>query len=56
MAVFSLAAVFAAHACGQLDVLVIWVTEYVNESREHNKDPNYSGIGVIVEHHLRVLR
>ncbi|XP_076675878.1 odorant receptor 4-like [Andrena cerasifolii] len=55
VAIFSLAAVFTAHACGQLDVLMTWVTEYVNETGRENKD-SYSGeIRVVVEHHLRVL-
>ncbi|XP_076675730.1 LOW QUALITY PROTEIN: uncharacterized protein LOC143372939 [Andrena cerasifolii] len=56
VAAFSLAAVFAAHACGQLNILMIWVTEYVNESREHNKGANINEVGVVVEHHLRILR
>lgn len=55
VAAFSLAAVFAAHACGQLDVLTNWITEFVNESRDR-RDPCLNKIGVIVEHHLRVLR
>ncbi|XP_076675869.1 odorant receptor 4-like isoform X2 [Andrena cerasifolii] len=51
---FSLAAVFGAHACGQLDVLMTWITEFVNESGQ--KDKVYlNKIGTIVEHHLRVF-
>ena len=56
VAAFSLGAVFAAHACGQLDVLTTWVTEYVNESEERDKGAYFKEIGVVVEHHLRVLR
>ncbi|KOC59817.1 Odorant receptor 2a [Habropoda laboriosa] len=52
---FSLAAVFAAHAYGQLSVLMIWITEFVNHSRDQNKNVYFSEIGVVVEHHLRVL-
>ncbi|XP_015431116.1 PREDICTED: odorant receptor 82a-like [Dufourea novaeangliae] len=52
---FSLAAVFAAHACGQLDVLMIWITEFVNDSRRQRKNACLNKIGVLVEHHLRVL-
>ncbi|XP_076676298.1 uncharacterized protein LOC143373193 [Andrena cerasifolii] len=56
VAAFGLAAVFAAHACGQLNILVAWVTEYVNASERHNKGAYFSEVGVVVEHHLRVLR
>ncbi|XP_076176276.1 uncharacterized protein LOC143151233 [Ptiloglossa arizonensis] len=52
---FSLAAVLAAHACGQLNVLKTWITEFVNESDGHDKHVYFNEIGVIVEHHLRVL-
>ena len=56
VAAFGLAAVFATHACGQLNVLATWVTEYVNESGKHNKGAYFSEVGVVVEQHLRVLR
>ncbi|XP_043517209.1 odorant receptor 82a-like [Frieseomelitta varia] len=50
--IFSLAAVLAAHACGQLNVVMAWITEFVNESR---KTGGFKGLGVIVERHLRTL-
>ncbi|XP_015431127.1 PREDICTED: LOW QUALITY PROTEIN: uncharacterized protein LOC107187519 [Dufourea novaeangliae] len=53
--IFSLAAVFTAHACGQLNVLMAWITELVNESRGRNARIYLNEIGVVVEHHLRVL-
>ncbi|XP_003484578.1 odorant receptor 82a-like [Bombus impatiens] len=49
---FSLAAVLAAHACGQLNVVMVWITEFVNEPKKTD-GPN--SIGVIVERHLRTL-
>ncbi|XP_071862754.1 odorant receptor 67c-like [Bombus fervidus] len=49
---FSLAAVLAAHACGQLNVVMVWITEFVNEPK---KTDGSKGIGVIVERHLRTL-
>ncbi|XP_076675877.1 uncharacterized protein LOC143373009 [Andrena cerasifolii] len=55
VAAYSLAAVFAAHACGQMDVFMTWVTEYVNESGRHSNGAYCSEIRVVVEHHLRVL-
>ncbi|XP_076675876.1 uncharacterized protein LOC143373008 isoform X2 [Andrena cerasifolii] len=55
VAAFSLAAVFAAHAGGQLSVLVTMVTEYGNESGKYSKGVRINEIGEIVEHHLRVL-
>ncbi|CAK9819224.1 hypothetical protein ANTPLA_LOCUS10128 [Anthophora plagiata] len=53
--IFSLAAVLAAHACGQLDVLMIWIEDFVKEARNRGKDAPFNEIAVIVEHHLRVL-
>ena len=53
---FSLAAVFAAHACGQLDVLMTRITEFVNESEPQANKLYLYEIGTIVEHHLRILR
>ncbi|XP_003393907.1 odorant receptor 4-like [Bombus terrestris] len=50
--IFSLAAVLAAHACGQLNVVMVWITEFVNEPKKANGP---KGIGVIVERHLRTL-
>ncbi|XP_017795937.1 PREDICTED: odorant receptor 4-like [Habropoda laboriosa] len=52
---FGMTAVFAGHACGQLNVLMSWITEFVNQSRDENKNLYFTEIGVIVEHHLRVL-
>lgn len=52
----SIAAVFAAHACGQLNVVTTWINEYVNQSNDRKKDLGFNGIGKVVEHHLRVLR
>ncbi|XP_043596588.1 odorant receptor 4-like [Bombus pyrosoma] len=49
---FSLAAVLAAHACGQLNVVMVWITEFVNEPK---KTDGPKSIGVIVERHLRTL-
>ncbi|XP_017759752.1 PREDICTED: odorant receptor 4-like [Eufriesea mexicana] len=52
----SIAAVFAAHACGQLNVVMIWINEFVNQSKVDNKNVGFNKIGDIVQHHLRVLR
>ncbi|CAK9804320.1 Odorant receptor 13a [Anthophora quadrimaculata] len=52
---FGMTAVFAAHACGQLNVVMTWITEFVNQSRDPNKNLYFTEIGVIVKHHLRVL-
>ncbi|XP_029054353.2 odorant receptor 13a-like [Osmia bicornis bicornis] len=52
---FSLAVVFAAHAYGQLNVLMMWITELVNQSRGHKKDIYFNYIAVVVEKHLRIL-
>lgn len=54
--IFSLAAVLAAHACGQLDVITIWITEFVNEAKQQKKIGGFKEIGVIVERHLRTLK
>ena len=55
--VFSLATVFASHALGQLNIMVAWVNEFVNQrSRHQNNNGGVNNIGAIVEHHLRVLR
>ncbi|CAK9804326.1 hypothetical protein ANTQUA_LOCUS4044 [Anthophora quadrimaculata] len=53
--IFSLAAVLAAHACGQLDVLMVWIDDFVKEARNGGKDALFREIAIIVEHHLRVL-
>lgn len=51
----SLAAVFAIHANGQLNVLYTWLNELV-EDHEKENDTAKRKLGVIVEHHLRILR
>lgn len=56
VAAFSLATNFASHTLGQLNLMSKWVNEYVNESRRQDKDARVHEIGVIVEHHLRILR
>ncbi|XP_014475010.1 PREDICTED: odorant receptor Or2-like [Dinoponera quadriceps] len=51
--VCSLAAVFAMHACGQLNVLYVWLNEL---TENHNEgDLAEMKLTVLVEHHLRVL-
>ncbi|XP_003700842.2 uncharacterized protein LOC100876750 [Megachile rotundata] len=52
---FSLAIVFAAHAHGQLDVLNMWITEFVDQSRNSSKKVRWNGIGVFVNNHTNVL-
>ncbi|XP_068971429.1 odorant receptor 4-like [Bombus flavifrons] len=52
--IFSLAAVLAAHACGQLNVIMLWITEFV-EARGEKKPDGSIQIGTIVERHLRTL-
>ncbi|CAL7936655.1 unnamed protein product [Xylocopa violacea] len=52
---FSLAAVLAAHACGQLGVLMVRITDFVDASREQKKPKAFREIGLIVEHHLKTL-
>lgn len=53
--VCSLAAVFAIHACGQLNVLYAWLHKLVEE-QEKSKQTTKRKLAAIVEHHLRVLR
>lgn len=48
----SLAAVFAMHACGQLNVLTRWLDQLNNQKQEAVQHR----LAIIVEHHLRVLR
>lgn len=50
--VCSLAAVFAMHACGQLNVLYVWLKELSEDTKE---DAEHK-LAAIVEHHLRALR
>ncbi|XP_014475015.1 PREDICTED: odorant receptor 82a-like [Dinoponera quadriceps] len=51
--VCSLAAVFAMHACGQLNVLYEWLNELTEKHDEG--DLAEKKLTVVVEHHLRVL-
>ncbi|XP_003700923.2 odorant receptor 13a-like [Megachile rotundata] len=52
---FSLAIVFAAHAYGQLNVLIAWIRELVNKWRDCDRNIYLKEIGVVVENHLRAL-
>ncbi|XP_043803257.1 odorant receptor 4-like isoform X2 [Apis laboriosa] len=51
----SIAAVFAAHACGQINLLMAWIRQFVNHSNVHNKNVGLDKISKIVRHHLRIL-
>ncbi|XP_014475013.1 PREDICTED: odorant receptor 4-like [Dinoponera quadriceps] len=51
--VCSLAAVFAMHSCGQLNVLYVWLNELTENHDEENLAEKK--LTVVVEHHLRVL-
>ncbi|KAL6426546.1 hypothetical protein ACFW04_009160 [Cataglyphis niger] len=52
----SMAAVFAMHACGQLNVLYTWLHELVGSQKERNHITNNERkFAIIVKHHLRVL-
>lgn len=53
VAVCSLAAVFAMHACGQLNVLYMWLNELEQREKTNLAEQR---LAAIVEHHLRVLR
>ncbi|XP_018364326.1 PREDICTED: odorant receptor 22c-like [Trachymyrmex cornetzi] len=48
----SLAAVFAKHACGQLNVLYAWLHELVENQKRNDTNQK---LAAIVEHHLRTL-
>nr|XP_012230116.1 PREDICTED: odorant receptor 46a, isoform A-like [Linepithema humile] len=50
----SLAAVFAMHACGQLNILVMKLDELV-DGTENKRETTHQKLVIIVEHHLRVL-
>ncbi|XP_076376051.1 uncharacterized protein LOC143259088 isoform X2 [Megalopta genalis] len=52
---FSLAAALAAHACGQLNILMSRITEMVNGSRDRDAKILPNETGVVVESHLRIL-
>jgi len=49
----SLAAVFAMHACGQLNILMRWLDQLDDRKQQ---DMVHHQLAIIVEHHLRVLR
>lgn len=51
----SIGAVFTAHACGQLTIITRWIREYINRSKDNNKNVVINEIGDIVEYHLRIL-
>lgn len=51
----SLAAVFAMHACGQMNILMIKLDGLVDE-REDKIKTTHQKLAAIVEHHLRTLR
>lgn len=51
----SLAAVFATHACGQLNVLHTWLHELVENQKEGDHTTEQK-LAAIVKHHLRVLK
>lgn len=53
---FSLATIFTTHACSQLNVLMMWITEFVDRSAEHDKCADLKGINDIVEKHLTIYR
>ncbi|XP_068972156.1 odorant receptor 4-like [Bombus flavifrons] len=55
IAFYTLASVLAAHACGQLGVLTIWINDYVNEAGNRKQDASFRKIETIVKHHLRIL-
>ena len=49
----SLAAVFAMHACGQLNILMRWLNKLNDRKQQETVQQQ---MAIIVEHHLRVLR
>ncbi|XP_032669705.1 uncharacterized protein LOC116843424 [Odontomachus brunneus] len=52
----SLAAVFAMHACGQLDILTLRLNNLVEDQDAKKNDWANKKMADIVDHHLRVLR
>ena len=52
----SIGAVFAAHARGQLTILMTWINEFVNRPKDRKDNNGFNDIGEIVEYHLKVLR
>ncbi|XP_043517142.1 odorant receptor 4-like [Frieseomelitta varia] len=51
----SIGAVFAAHARGQLTILMTWIKEFVNRPKDEKNNLEFNKIGEIVEYHLKVL-
>nr|XP_012135245.1 PREDICTED: odorant receptor 4-like [Megachile rotundata] len=52
---FSFAAVSAAHAYGQLNVLTDWIKELLNRTGKFDRKIDSNKIGIIVNNHLRIL-
>ncbi|XP_076276566.1 uncharacterized protein LOC143207236 [Lasioglossum baleicum] len=52
---FSLAVALAAHACGQLNILMSRIIETVNGERDRDAKILLNETGVVVENHLRIL-
>ncbi|XP_018344141.1 PREDICTED: uncharacterized protein LOC108749717 isoform X2 [Trachymyrmex septentrionalis] len=52
----SLAAVFAIHACGQLDILILRLGKLVEGEDAEKNEPVQRRLANIVDHHLRVLK
>ncbi|XP_020295549.1 uncharacterized protein LOC109860688 [Pseudomyrmex gracilis] len=50
----SLAAVFAMHACGQLNVLYVWLDDLAKYQEKRSRETQRK-LAVAVEHHLRIL-
>ncbi|XP_020295547.1 odorant receptor 82a-like [Pseudomyrmex gracilis] len=50
----SLAAVFAMHACGQLNVLYVWLDDLAKYQEKGSRETQRK-LAVAVEHHLRIL-
>lgn len=54
--IFGIEAVLCAHACGQLSVVMLRITEFVNEPKALLKVAPLKQMGIIVEQHMRALR
>ncbi|CAD1470817.1 unnamed protein product, partial [Heterotrigona itama] len=48
-------AVFAAHACGQLTILMTSINEFVNRPKDQKNNDGFNNMGEIIEGHLKVL-
>ncbi|XP_043517213.1 odorant receptor 4-like [Frieseomelitta varia] len=51
----SIGAVFAAHACGQLTILMTSINEFLNRPKDRKDNDGFNDIGEIVDYHLKVL-